>query len=462
MASFHFPQFEHEPFYCYFDRLGEYVGQFDNCFETWELCLVVYYGMNQETWTIVNYMCGGQFIDTNYLENWELFRRLANDTYQWDLNTPLPKSNLEIMMEQFIETTNQYIDTLAHSSSDLENVENFKSDVLSDNDNGFVESCEFVPNDNVIVSLDFPTFEHELNESSMSSLENDNMFNGNDFVESYVLYHVDNMSPLDDIIVLNESPSFVQDVVEQFGECELETMLFHDDYELGEPSDTLVIDELDQFGICEYESMSFEVDHEMEELSKECFEESGIFNESWKKESLNMFDDSLEVKWDDDVVDIDSFGEPTFARFFQEASMPISFIEDDSLISVDFLPLDLFTPSYEYMIEKDECDHPFKEVVLAPRLTFDDYLSDNFEDKRKEEVRGKKTSEVSNVVDWPLLVGFDHSPPMKEEILYKIEFENVEENDHNLDDYWRKLKDVSFIDLGKELSGLAHRLWDPG
>ncbi|XP_074264532.1 uncharacterized protein LOC141587019 [Silene latifolia] len=460
MASFHFPQFEHEPFYCYFDRLGEYVGQFGNCFETWELCLVVYYGMNQESWTIVNYMCGGQFIDTNYLENWELFRRLANDTYQWDLNTSPPKSSLEIMIEQFIETTNQYIDTLTHSSSDLKNVENFKSDVLSDNDNGFVESCEFVPNDNVIVSLDSPTFEHELNESSMSLLENDNMFNGDNFVESYVISHDDNMSPLDDFNLVNDSPSLVQDDVEQFGVCEFETMLFHDDYELGEPSDTLVMDEVEQFGICEYESMSFEVDHEMvEELSKECFEESGTFNESWEKESLNMFDDSLEVKWDDDIVDIVSFGEPTFERFFQEPSVSILFIEVDSLIPIDFLPLDFLTPSYELMIE--ECDNISEKVVVAPYLALEGCLNEKFEDKEKDEVKGKETSEVSNVVDCPSGLEFDHPPPTREDMFYTIEFESEVENDQTLDER-RKLKDVSLNDDGKAMSGIAHRFWDPG
>ncbi|XP_074287288.1 uncharacterized protein LOC141612419 [Silene latifolia] len=205
--------------------------------------------------------------------------------------------------------------------------------------------------------------------------------------------------------------------------------------------------------------------------------------ESKSDEESIMFED-LEVKWDDEFLEeeIVSFDgerdcevhlldEPIYEKF--EASFCG---EDEYLIPTDDIDLISYAPLLEIMYDDEEYDAPLLDKACMGDLletplpyTCDDYdafpsLLEKFVfemDEWRGEARDNDTNKVSYVVDCPLLVGFDHSPPMKEEIFYVIEFENVEENDHNLDD-WKRLKDVSFIDLGKELSGLAHRLWDPG
>ena len=49
MASFYFPQFEHEIFWQYLSRLNEFRAQcIDYCFEKWKICPVIFEGLNDE------------------------------------------------------------------------------------------------------------------------------------------------------------------------------------------------------------------------------------------------------------------------------------------------------------------------------------------------------------------------------------------------------------------------------
>ena len=49
MESFYFPQFAHEIFWQYSSRLNEFHTQcVDYCFEKWEICLVIFEGLNDE------------------------------------------------------------------------------------------------------------------------------------------------------------------------------------------------------------------------------------------------------------------------------------------------------------------------------------------------------------------------------------------------------------------------------
>ncbi|KAK9749376.1 hypothetical protein RND81_02G121700 [Saponaria officinalis] len=123
MASFHFPQFEHEPFFRYFDRLVEFTAQYDHYFETWELCHIVYSGVNNESWAIFNYLNDENFDYLRYDHNWEVFRYIAYETCQSYLNSPPLQSNiesnLENMMSQFFETQNQKNDELTNAITQL-------------------------------------------------------------------------------------------------------------------------------------------------------------------------------------------------------------------------------------------------------------------------------------------------------------------------------------------------------
>ncbi|KAK9750112.1 hypothetical protein RND81_02G174200 [Saponaria officinalis] len=123
MTSFHFPQFELEPFFRYFDRLVEFTAQYDHYFETWELCHIVYSGINNETWAIFNSLNGENFDYLRYDDNWEVFRHIAYETCQSDLNTPPlqsnVESNLENLMTQFINSQNQKSDELTNVMTQL-------------------------------------------------------------------------------------------------------------------------------------------------------------------------------------------------------------------------------------------------------------------------------------------------------------------------------------------------------
>ena len=49
MTSFYFPQLEYEIFWRYFNRLNELRAQcVDCCFEKWEICQVIFEGLNYE------------------------------------------------------------------------------------------------------------------------------------------------------------------------------------------------------------------------------------------------------------------------------------------------------------------------------------------------------------------------------------------------------------------------------
>ncbi|KAH9617487.1 hypothetical protein KSS87_004386 [Heliosperma pusillum] len=60
-----------------------------------------------------------------------------------------------------------------------------------------------------------------------------------------------------------------------------------------------------------FDYMVYEVRSEREDVidgekgtREDCFNENVVFNDSWKRESIHIFDDSLEVKWDDDIVGV--------------------------------------------------------------------------------------------------------------------------------------------------------------
>ena len=53
MPSFHFPQYENELFWRYYDRLDVFLAHCDYHLEKWELLDIVYEGMNRETHTLL-------------------------------------------------------------------------------------------------------------------------------------------------------------------------------------------------------------------------------------------------------------------------------------------------------------------------------------------------------------------------------------------------------------------------
>lgn len=83
MTNFFFPQYEDEPFWNYYQR-------FENTLvtkyrlEIWEMCEVIYDGLNMHTREIVESMFNGEFRFQHFDEAWSFFGWLSRDTYEWD------------------------------------------------------------------------------------------------------------------------------------------------------------------------------------------------------------------------------------------------------------------------------------------------------------------------------------------------------------------------------------------
>ena len=79
MAIFHFPQYEHEPFWQYLSRLNAYRAQFaHSMFEKWEICEVVLEGITHETRATLESMCYGGLYSLNADDMWDLFESFAS------------------------------------------------------------------------------------------------------------------------------------------------------------------------------------------------------------------------------------------------------------------------------------------------------------------------------------------------------------------------------------------------
>ena len=84
MASICFPQFENEVFWRYYYRLGDFLGP-NHLFEQWELCMVIYEGLNEDTRLVLDSMSSYIFVEKTPEECWDLIEQLARDTYEWEM-----------------------------------------------------------------------------------------------------------------------------------------------------------------------------------------------------------------------------------------------------------------------------------------------------------------------------------------------------------------------------------------
>lgn len=69
MSSSHFPQYEHELFWRYYDRLHAFLTHDDFYLEKWKILNTVYEGVNCETRTLLEYW---DFCAKNVDEAWEV------------------------------------------------------------------------------------------------------------------------------------------------------------------------------------------------------------------------------------------------------------------------------------------------------------------------------------------------------------------------------------------------------
>jgi len=82
MAIFHFPQFEHEPFWQYLSRLNNYRAQYvHSIYEKRGICDVVLEGITHETRATLESMRYSGLCSLNADDMWDYFESLAS--YQW-------------------------------------------------------------------------------------------------------------------------------------------------------------------------------------------------------------------------------------------------------------------------------------------------------------------------------------------------------------------------------------------
>ena len=81
MSGFHFPQYEHESFWRYYDRLHAFLAHCDYCLEKWELLDTVYEGLNYETRALLEQW---DFCSKSVDEACDFLDWLAWDTYEFE------------------------------------------------------------------------------------------------------------------------------------------------------------------------------------------------------------------------------------------------------------------------------------------------------------------------------------------------------------------------------------------
>ena len=81
MSGFHFPQYEHELFWRYYDRLQAFLAHCDYYLKKWELLDTVYEGVNRENRAILEYW---DFCVKNVDEACDFLDWLGWDTYEFE------------------------------------------------------------------------------------------------------------------------------------------------------------------------------------------------------------------------------------------------------------------------------------------------------------------------------------------------------------------------------------------
>ncbi|CAO2817447.1 unnamed protein product [Amaranthus hypochondriacus] len=94
MTSFYLPQFEHEIFWRYLYRIGDFVGP-NHGIEQWDMCQCVYNGLNHETREIVESMNNYEFQWLTPEHAWSYFEWLSDDTYNWEMTVQNSSSTLD-------------------------------------------------------------------------------------------------------------------------------------------------------------------------------------------------------------------------------------------------------------------------------------------------------------------------------------------------------------------------------
>ena len=86
-------QFKYEAFWRYYWRLGDFLPH-KHDLEMWNMCKMMYDGLNNETWDQVEIMYNFEFLDQPIERALEFFELLAKETYAQEMAHILPSLDM--------------------------------------------------------------------------------------------------------------------------------------------------------------------------------------------------------------------------------------------------------------------------------------------------------------------------------------------------------------------------------
>ncbi|XP_074272680.1 uncharacterized protein LOC141596424 [Silene latifolia] len=432
-----FPQYENEEFWAYIDRLVQFLDSLDNHdFSEEELRLTIEKGMNSQVKSFLDSLCDGDLSSKSDDEAYNLFDWLNRESRKPNFSlSSIEENTIEDVGEEFVGVSEGVVE---------------------------IEECEDILEERLEIEVERPFEQVEVETPFFED-------------EPYTIF--------EDIHTTSPTPLATS--------ADNEDALF-EDYESKSDEESIMFEDLEVKwddeplgGEVLLEGGDFEVDFIEDPIFKRFDAPILVIDEHLKPVDFIDFislDPLLEVMYvEEESVSFDSerdcevhlLDEPIYEKF------EVPFCGGDEFIMpTDDLDLISYAPLLEIIYVDDEYNAPLfdyacmGESVETPLLDkFDDcdvFLPSIFEkfvfeiEGWKDEVECKEAYQVSYIVNCPMIVPFDHPPPIKEEgMFYIVEFELDEENDQ-IEEKWKILKDLNSFDKVKAMSGLAHRLWDPG
>ena len=95
MDYYSFHQFEHEPFWVYFNRLNDFIGYHN--YNLWDSCGFAYGGLNEHTSNMIESRFNGDFRALSLDDVWDYYMWFARDSYEREnaIHVPCVNPNYE-------------------------------------------------------------------------------------------------------------------------------------------------------------------------------------------------------------------------------------------------------------------------------------------------------------------------------------------------------------------------------
>ncbi|KAK9669670.1 hypothetical protein RND81_13G147300 [Saponaria officinalis] len=394
MTIFYFPQFEHESLHAYWDRLESCIVQCGYYVDIWEMCHMIYDGVNCETRFLIEQMCEGMFEYMSYEDKWEALKYLAQSSLENERN----------LMEQFISSQSKVNKELQRSISQQISIINSSNSTIQSQLDVLYENLRMVK-------------KFEESKGNLVPFCDDN---NDDFVESSELVLIDDNSSLDNVFVPKDSSLPNND-------CELESVKFEVDHLLCGLSEPPLVEDVKKHGLCELESLTFDDDYDLVEHS-----EDALNVDISPPLNHDVHEFSLDLHENDDMFNDDcNFVKPC-ELVYDVFMSPL----DDMIVLDDFFSLkhdvsDLSTPLCDLgnmlnEVENDESmqfENNEEDLALELKQIYEnDKLEPNEKFLDKNEIFNDSLDKIDEIFDDRLEVKWDddNDDPLNESEECKI------------------------------------------